>query len=91
MEWDAPESDGGGPIAGYSIDTCPAGNSQYLRAGKSRPDNLKFEVTGLKPQAKYNVRVWAENAAGASECAGELDTPAETKPSHSKFTIPLLD
>lgn len=82
--WDRPESDGGAPITGYSIDV-QSPNSDYVNVGRVKPNKLLFEVTGLAAGQSYNARVWAENSAGLSESAVELDKPAETKPGYGEY------
>ena len=85
LTWDSPESDGGAPISGYSIDTRAPTETEYVPTGRVTGRENSFEVQNLAPGKKYQARVWAENPAGQSATPGEMAQPAETKPGYSEY------
>ncbi len=71
IAWDAPESDGGERITGYTIEKRDARKTNYISSGSVDGDSLEFKVTKLIEGNEYYVRVSSENKIGQSE-------PAET-------------
>ena len=77
LVWDAPESDGGSPIARYEYDVDGSGN--WTSAGAA----LTATVTGLVNEQTYEFRVRAVNplgeglAARVRAVAGQLDRPTQ--------------
>lgn len=81
LSWRIPNSDGGSPITGYIIETrAPGGASRWTKANKDTVSETKYKVTGLREGRYYDIRVCAENVAGAGPYAemkgdGERSTP----------------
>ena len=66
LSWKVPESDGGSPIIGYHVE-IRSGGIRWLRNNRGGPvKELQFDLSGLQPDAEYEYRIIAENAAGES-------------------------
>ena len=70
VSWDAPGSDGGSAISGYSVHAVPGGQACSTAA-------LSCTVTGLSPGQSYTFSVVASNDHGDSDPAtsGAVQTP----------------
>ena len=79
VAWKKPKSDGGSPVTGYCIElrTCP--KPEYEPVGQVDANTTNFTVTGLAEDARYYLRVGAENPAGVSEDYAELKSAVVTK------------
>ena len=60
--WDAPVSDGGSAVTGYSVTAAPDGATCYTASSDVNP--LSCVVTGLSKGSSYSFTVRASNVAG---------------------------
>ncbi|CAH1802732.1 unnamed protein product [Owenia fusiformis] len=72
VEWEAPEDNGGSEITGYAIEKRDAKRNTWAGVGNTKSNVHTFTVPKLVEGNSYYIRVFTENAIGASE-------PAETK------------
>jgi titin len=70
LSWMVPVDDGGSAITQYRIRVRTMGDSAYRTVG--RTTSLVAVVSGLKPGARYIVRVRAVNEVGASRSHDRL-------------------
>ncbi len=61
ITWEAPVSDGGSAITGYTIVSTPDNKSESVPANV-----LTYTMNGLKPGTAYRFQVFAQNAIGFS-------------------------
>ena len=61
ITWEAPESNGGSAITGYTIISTPDNKSASVAANL-----FTYTMTGLKPGTAYRFQVFAQNANGFS-------------------------
>ncbi len=78
LEWKPPEDDGGTPIECYEIEKFDVETGRWVRCGKTKGKETKFEVDGLTKGKKYKFRVKAVNKEGDSE-ALETDSAVLAK------------
>lgn len=67
VAWDAPESDGGSPITGYTVEKRDARKTTSVKAGTVGADTFELKVTKLVEGNEYVFQVCAENEIGLSE------------------------
>lgn len=69
LEWERPESDGGSRILGYQVEKREVGSETWQKVNTNEPLTQATEATikNLIEDRKYEFRVSAINAAGASE------------------------
>lgn len=84
VAWDAPKSDGGLPIKSYTVEVCRSGSSIWTKAALVSGDDLSCDLTGLMEDTYYFVRIYAENDAGISRRALEMNQPVCAKRPRSK-------
>ena len=91
LAWDAPQSDGGSVIIGYTVEICRSGSTTGWTTGV-RVDGscLSAELTGLSENDLYFVRVFSENQAGVCKKPCELSEPISAKRPLGKSLISLL-
>lgn len=66
LAWRIPDTDGGSPITNYIIETrAPGVASRWMRANKKPVATTNYQILGLREGRFYDIRVCAENAAGA--------------------------
>jgi surface protein len=68
LAWDAPASDGGAAVTGYSVTSAP-------QAGTVTVTGTTATITGLTNGTSYTVAVVATNILGDSPAATATDTP----------------
>ncbi len=73
--WQAPASDGGSPITGYTVQWRADGEQFDDADRQATAVTTSHEVTGLTNGTGYWVRVWAGNAAGAGPATTASGTP----------------
>ena len=69
--WEAPGSEGGSPITGYTITATPGNHTVAVSGGVS-----SATITGLEASESYAVTVTASNALGSSAAAETTRVPA---------------
>ena len=74
LQWEAPATDGGSPITGYTIEQRDSYDSGYRFVASVDEFANGFQVTNLQEGHDYSFRVFAQNQAGLSQ------PPAEIKP-----------
>lgn len=72
--WEAPESDGGSALTGYTIEQRDTYDIGYRFLASVDANCTSYQATNLQEGHDYYFRVFAQNAAGLSE------KPAEVKP-----------
>ena len=86
LAWDSPDSDGGAPIKQYLIVMRDAKKKKFKKVGKVEGNVTSFAVTSnLEPNGEYYFRVYAENQAGVSESAAELDNSVKVHVRQIKY------
>ena len=66
LEWNAPVSDGGSSIIGYTIERCAHPGMRWLKIVSEPQTSTTYKVTGLVEDNEYQFRVYAVNKAGES-------------------------
>src|SRR5207248_2524393 len=64
LSWEAPSSDGGGPIIGYLIEKCDAFSSRWIPCNRAPVTAPTYILRDLPEGAEYQFRVIAVNDAG---------------------------
>jgi titin len=76
LTWKTPANDGGRPLRGYRIEYRLSSSPQWLRAGRTAPEERSFTVGDLVPGESYDLRIVAVNSAGEGPpTASGLDQP----------------
>ena len=75
VSWEAPASDGGSPVTGYTVSTSTNGSSWIVVADGLAPTARSRVVTALVNGTPVSVRVIATNAAGPSAPGLASGTP----------------
>ena len=71
VSWDAPDSQGGAPVTGYTVTHLPADGTN----GDADLAELTATITGLTDATEYTVSVTADNSGGSSPAAEATATP----------------
>lgn len=74
LTWERPRTDGGSTIFGYHVEHRRTGSPQWVRSTPTLILYPEVVLSGLEPGWRYQFRVAAENAVGASEYS-ELSDP----------------
>jgi cellulose 1,4-beta-cellobiosidase len=74
ITWDAPASDGGNPITGYSVSYSVGGGSSGTSC-QTMPNVTSCVYGGLSNGVQYTFQVWATTAAGDSVGVTVVVTP----------------
>jgi hypothetical protein len=64
--WEAPDSDGGSPLIGYTVEKMDVKRGEYMFIGSVDTRTLTYDATRLFEGNEYMFRVMAENLAGLS-------------------------
>ena len=64
VKWTLPESDGGSPILGYTVECKDTTSTQWRKVNSDPVKETSFVVADLVVNSKYQFRVCAENKAG---------------------------
>ncbi|HTT92320.1 MAG TPA: carboxypeptidase regulatory-like domain-containing protein [Acidimicrobiales bacterium] len=81
LSWDAPESDGGGPITGYEVyEGTSSGGESTTTPACTATTELVCSVDGLTIGTKYYFFVEATNIAGSSGPSSEASAVAGVNP-----------
>ena len=67
VTWAEPESDGGSPIIGYTIERMDYETGKWSRCNHEPIFGLSMRVKGLFEGRQYQFRTYSENAAGVSK------------------------
>ncbi|KAG4071785.1 hypothetical protein HA402_011939 [Bradysia odoriphaga] len=87
LRWEKPRTDGGSPIYGYLIEHRRTGSPHWVRASPSLVHFTELTLSGLEPGWRYQFRVTAENAVGASDYS-ELSDPVTVTLQRNAVTPP---
>ena len=83
VSWNAPASDGGAAITGYSVQYRESGATNWTTVSRAGTD-LSQSISGLTAGTSYEVRVAAMNIAGTGsyvqDTARTMGTPPPTVP-----------
>lgn len=82
LSWRIPNTDGGSPITGYTIETKQTGSTRWTSENKGAVTDTAYKLTGLREGRFYDIRVCAVNEAGAgpyAEIRGD-DATSRTTP-----------
>lgn len=71
LSWLPPDSDGGSPILGYTLEIKDKFSSRWTKVNKGLLQETSFKVTNLEENNEYTYRVIAENKAGPSKPSNE--------------------
>ncbi len=93
VHWKGPLTDGGSKILAYVVQ-YKNGTQKQWKSLEIRPANVdRFQIMDLKPNTRYNFRIYAKNAVGMSPFSGVYTTstnevlrPPTTKPLKAKPT-----
>ena len=70
IAWDEPESDGGAPITGYTVEKRDAKRTTFTKSGEVKvSEERKLKVEKLVEGNDYIFQVNAENEIGVSDWA----------------------
>ncbi len=64
IKWAPPETDGGSPIIGYTVERKDVSSTRWSRVNRELVSETTMKVTGLMERSEYMFRVIAENKAG---------------------------
>ena len=89
ISWSPPESDGGSPITGYTIEKKETSSTRWAKANRDTVSETTFTIKDLIEGKKYEFRVAAINKAGTGPFS-EPSEPRITKPPYGKFVALIL-
>ena len=89
LTWALPESDGGSPITGYTIEKKEK-TGKWTKAIKTTVTETTTTVTGLIEKKEYQFRVAAINLAGTGPFSEPSDTKMAKAP-YGKITASTVD
>ena len=96
VSWTPPESDGGSPIIGYTVERKDTTSTRWVKAHSDLVEETTLVVTGLTEKSEYQFRVIAENKAGPGPASKPSDV-FMAKPPYGKkyedvtpFTVSVL-
>ena len=69
VTWDVPETDGGSPITGYSLEKRDITRSSCMNVENVSANVLRVKATKLIEGKEYVFQVCAENSIGVSDWA----------------------
>ena len=75
ISWSPPESDGGSPITGYTIEKKETSSTRWTKAHRDSVSETTFTVKDLMEGKEYEFRVAATNKAGT----GPFSEPSEPR------------
>ena len=67
LSWEAPETDNGSPVIGYTVQRCEGKSSRWTKVTKDPVAERQMDISELRAGESYQFRVFALNAAGASK------------------------
>jgi hypothetical protein len=90
IAWDAPETDGGSPVTGYTVEKMDSKRGEYMFVANVDATTTQLKVTRLFEGLDYMFRVFAENPAGLSSPC-ETDNPITARlPYGEQSSVRLL-
>ena len=84
ITWSPPESDGGSPITGYTIEKKETSSAKWTKAKRETVSETTFTVKDLIEGKEYEFRVAAVNKAGTGPFS-EPSEPRIAKPPYGNF------
>ena len=78
LNWDEVTSEKGAPVEAYIIEARECGKEEFHEIAKVDSSVLTHTATKLKDDTEYDFAVKAENSAGVSTGAAQLETPVKT-------------
>ena len=77
LSWTQPESDGGSPILGYTVEMKDKFSSRWSKVNRDLVQETTLTVPTLKENQDYQFRVVAENKAGPGKPSPEVRVTAK--------------
>ena len=87
LAWEAPTSDGGARITGYTIRVRRANGAWSTIPRNTGPQETTFTHTGLQPATGYSYQVAAINRLGAGQWSGEASTSTYAQAPGAPFNL----
>ena len=87
LDWEAPASDGGEQITGYTIRVRGPGGSWSTIPRNTGPQETTFEHTGLQPATSYWYQVAAINGVGTGQWSFEASTSTYAQAPGAPFNL----
>lgn len=78
LTWEAPDSDGGSPITGYSVEKKDVTKKSFIKAETVDGSTFETKVSKLVEGKEYEFLLYAENAIGVSSPA-KLGEPVKAR------------
>ena len=75
LSWKSPESNGGSPLKGYTVEQFKPDTEEYAPVAELGPKVKEHILTDLPPATPHQFRVRAHNVAGVSDCGAQLEEP----------------
>ena len=69
LSWSPPTRDGGAKLTGYVVEKKKLGDDDWSKAATLSPSDTSATIRDLEPNADYEFRVRAVNAAGPGEAS----------------------
>ena len=90
VSWEAPASDGGSDITGYTVEWKESSDSWDAASDVSSTTTTatSYTISGLSPGTEYAVRVAATNAGGAGPASSEVTATAIAQTSQQQVATP---
>ena len=88
LDWEAPTSDGGEQITGYTIQRRGPNDGTWITLPRNTgPQETTFTDTGLRPASAYRYQVAAINRVGAGEWSFEASTSTYAQAPGAPFNL----
>ena len=84
VTWEAPASNGGSAITGYTVQWKVASGSWATDVSEATTTDTSYTITSLRLQVEYAVRVIATNSAGDGPASVEVRETADAQTAQQK-------